>query len=146
MAGEAAEHGDLAGVGEGVGDGSLEEAVDGFFAQLGGGEGGVKDFEGAEEPGDFLWPGERRGVVPFLIVVNEGEGPVHEVAHVGEDLDGGFGVGSDDEAGEMVRGVFDGAQGAVGERGEGVAERECGAGFWHDAAIFAQRCGRRVLR
>ena len=28
-AGQAAEHGELAGVGEGVGDGSLEEAVDG---------------------------------------------------------------------------------------------------------------------
>ena len=88
-AGQAAEHGELANVREGVGNGALQEAFDGSVERLGGGQIIVEFFQGGEEAIDFGVPGEWRGVVPGLLALGDGKRPVEKVAHVREDLRGG---------------------------------------------------------
>jgi len=85
-AGEAAEHGELADVGEGVSDGALHEALDGRLDGRGRGEVGVEGGESGEETLLLLRPGEELRVVPGGVSLGHGERPVKEVAHVGEDL------------------------------------------------------------
>ena len=119
-AGKAAEHGELAGVGEGVGDGSLEEALDGRQDRFIGSQVLVEGAERGEEPLLLFGPGERLGIVPGGFALRHGERPVEEIAHVGEDLDGA--AAGAVEVGEGLRGVLDGSRGAVGERGQGMAE------------------------
>lgn len=118
-AGQTAKHGKLAGVGEGVGDGSLKKAIEG---RVGGFIGSQILIEGGERGEKLLLlfgPGERLGVVPRGFALRHGKRPVEEIAHVGEDLDRETGTV---EFGEGHGGVFEGSRGAIGERGQGVAE------------------------
>ena len=87
-AGEAAEHGELADVGEGVGDRALHEALNGRLDGRGRGEVGIEGGESGEETLLLLRPGEELRVVPGGVSLGHGERPVKEVAHVGEDLHG----------------------------------------------------------
>src|SRR6476660_835489 len=61
---ESAQHGDVADVREGVGDGALEELFRGGVERLAGAEIVVKITEGLEEALYFLSPGQRLGIVP----------------------------------------------------------------------------------
>ena len=136
MTGEAAQHGNLADVGERVGYGTLEEAVER------GGEGrsrsdvGVQGGDAFLEAQDVGGPGLRRRFAPEMLFPGHDEGPIEEVADVGEDFAGGPGAGGDAEGGEAGRGV-EGFVSAVGEGGEGVAKegafgvhRGYGSAFW----------------
>lgn len=137
-AGEAAEHGQLADVGEGVGDGALEEALDGGVERSVGGQVGIEGLEGGEEALLLLRPGERLGVVPGLRAYGDGKRPVKKVAHVGQDL-GGKTAGAG-ETGKVLGRVLEGTGSAVGERCNGVAQEL--AFFVHDRNI-AQADARR---
>jgi len=120
-AGKAAEHGELADVGERVGDGALHEALDGRLDRRGGGEVSVECGESSEESLLLLRPGEELRVVPGGVSLGHGERPVKEVAHMGEDLDGT--AAGAVEVGEGVGRVFQGADSAISQCGKGVAEK-----------------------
>jgi len=87
-AGKAAEHGELAGVAEGVGDGSLEEALDWRLDGMIGGQVLIEGAERGEKTVAALRA--RRGTRSCArrFALRHGERPVKEIAHVGEDLDG----------------------------------------------------------
>src|SRR5579862_5668310 len=70
-AGEAAEDGDLADVSERVGNGSLEESVDGAVEGRGGREDFVEPFERGEEAGGVGFPATDRGFVPLLVAFGD---------------------------------------------------------------------------
>src|SRR6266705_4021031 len=101
-AAEAAEHGDLADVIEGVGDGTLEEAFDGLVERLGGGEIIVELFYGGKEALDFGVPRQWCRVMPGLLALGDGKRPLKEIAHVSENLRGRARLIADVEAGEMI--------------------------------------------
>jgi len=119
--GEPAEHGELADVGESVCDGTLEEAVGGRLEGCSGGEERVKGCEGSEEALLLRGPGERLRVMPALAALGDGECPIEEVSHVGEDLDGAAARAI--IIGERRGSVLNRAVCAVGERGKGMAEK-----------------------
>ena len=119
---EAAEHGDLADVSQSVGKAALEN---GFFRgvqRFGGSEVVVKLFCGGEEALDFGVPGERRGVVPGLFSLRDGESPIEEITHVRENLRRGASLVADVKAGEVLRRAAQGFSGAVSDSGNSVAE------------------------
>ena len=68
---ESAQHGDLADVSEGVGDGALEELFRGGVERLAGVEIVVKITESLEEAIYFLSPGQRLGIVPGLFALGQ---------------------------------------------------------------------------
>lgn len=117
---QAAHHGELAGVGEGICDRALEERFGGGLKRSTGGEVVVEGTERREEAGLLLGPPERGGVVPALASLHRAECPVEEVAHVGEDLDGL--AAATIEGGEAVGSAFECTAGAIGKGGEGVAQ------------------------
>ena len=119
-AGEAAEHGELSDVGKSVGNGALHEPFDGRLDGRGRCEVGIEGGEGGEETLLLLGPGEELRVVPGRVSLGHGERPVEEVAHVSEDLHGT--AAGAVEVGEGIGGVFQGANGAIGQCGKGVAE------------------------
>ena len=119
-AGEAAKHGELAGVGERVSDGALEESLGRSLERGGGSQVGIESGECGEEALLFRGPVEGLRVLPALIALGNGERPMEQVAHVGEDLDGA--AAGAVEVGEGGGRVFKGAGGAVSKRGEGVAK------------------------
>ena len=119
-AGKAAEHGELADMGEGVGNGPLHEAFDGDFDFAAGGEKGVERAQGLKEAFLLLLPDGRLRGVPAFFAESSGEGPVKQVAHVGENLDGhSAGAG---ESGEVVGGAVQHACGTVGQGGQSMAQ------------------------
>lgn len=120
-AGQTAEHGELAGVSERVGDGALHEALDGRVDGIGRREVRVECGESGEEALLLLGPGEGLRIVPGGVALSHGEAPMEEVAHVGEDLDGA--AASIVEVGEGGGGVFQGARGAVSQCGKGVSKK-----------------------
>jgi len=124
--GEAAKHGDLADVSKGVGQRSLEEAFGRGVERFFGAEIIVKLFHSGKEAIEFRVPGQRSGIVPGLLALGDGESPVKEIAHVGEDLRGSARFVSDVEAGEMVGGVVQSFGAAVGDGGHGVAKELTG--------------------
>jgi hypothetical protein len=135
-AGQAAEHGDLADVREGVGDGALQEAFDGSVEWLGRGQVIVEPFQGGEEAFDFGVPGEWCGVVPGLLPLGDGKRPVKEITQVREDLRGGARFVADGETGEMLGSATQGFGAAIGDGGYGVAEELAGG---------VGRCGHAVI-
>ena len=140
--GEAAQHGELASVGEGVGDGGLEETVRGFRAEAGGGEGLIEGFEGAEEARDFIAPGQRLRVIPTLVILDERECPIHQIAHMGQNTFRGSGRRADFEGGEIGRRIGDGAGCPVGEGGQGMSQGGIVAGGVHAAYVRTLQKGR----
>jgi len=68
-------------MGEGSGDGTLE-ATGRWLRQFEAGRGAaIESGEGCEKTRDFLVPGQRGGVAPFVTAVGEMEGPIEKVAH-----------------------------------------------------------------
>lgn len=135
-AGEAAEHGNLADVREGVGDRALEEASQSAIKWLSRSKTVVEFFYGAVEAVDFGVPRERHGVVPGLLALRDGESPIEQIAHVGEDLRRSARLVADVEAGEVVGRAAEGFAGTVGDSGDGVAE---------ELAVGVGRCGHGVV-
>jgi hypothetical protein len=146
-AGEAAQHGELAAVGESIGDGALEEALRRRIERSGRSEECVKGRECVEEALLLRGPGERLGVVPTLVALGDGECPMEQIAHVGEDLNG-TAAGSA-EIGEGGGRILNSACSAVSEGGEGVAEQSAlivhGRNIAHGAAWLRVVAGRAVL-
>ena len=70
--------------------------------------------------------------MPFHLAVGDGDGPVEEVADVGQDLAGGARGFGGAEGGEVRRRVAQRFGAAVGERGEDVAEEFDGGGLVHN--------------
>lgn len=134
-AAEAAHHGELADVGEGICDRTLEEHFGGGMERSVGGEVVIEGAERGEEAGFLLGPPERGGVVPPLASLHRAECPVEEVAHVGEDLNGL--AAATIEVGKAFGRAFKGTAGAIGKGGEGMAEE---FGFFVHAANIAQVC------
>ena len=120
--GKAAEHGDLADVIEGVSDRALEETLGGTVERFARGQVVIKLFDGGIETIHLGVPWQRGGVVPGLLALSDGEGPVEEIAQVREDLRGRARLVSNVEAGEVVRGATQGFATAVGDGGDGVAK------------------------
>jgi hypothetical protein len=119
---EAAEHGDLANVVERIGNGALEEAFERAVERLARGEVVVKPFCGGEETVDFGVPRQGPRVVPGLIAFGDRQGPVEEIAHMGEDLRGGARLVADVKAAEVVGRAAEGFGGTVGCGGDGVPQ------------------------
>ena len=72
--GKAAEHGDLADVIEGVSDRALEESLGGAAERFAGGQVVIKCFDGGVKTIHLGVPWQRRGVVPGLLALSDGEG------------------------------------------------------------------------
>ena len=85
-AGEAAQHGQLAHMGERIGYRPLEELLDRRMQRLIGGEIGVKCLERVKETPLFLFLGLRFGGVPTAGAIGHAQRPVEKVAHVGQNL------------------------------------------------------------
>ena len=120
--GKAAEHGDLADVIEGVSNRALEETLGGAAERFAGGQVVIKLSDGSVKTIHLGVPWQRGGVVPGLLALSDGEGPVEEIAQVREDLRGRARFVSDVEAGEMFRGAAQSFATAVGDGGDGVAK------------------------
>jgi len=70
--GHAAQHGDLPDMGQGVGDGALEQFVQGFRKGRIRSQIGIEAFQSAEEALHFAVPNERRGVMPDFLALDYG--------------------------------------------------------------------------
>ncbi len=115
-ASETPEHGDLADMIQRVGDRTLEEAFGGTVERLGRGQVIVEFLQSGEEALDFSVPGKRRGVVPGLLALRDGERPIEKVAQMGEDLRGRARLVADMESGEAGRSTAQSFSAAVGNR------------------------------
>ena len=118
--GHAAQHGNLAYVGEGVGDGALKERFEVDMQRFGGGKIAIEGLERGEKALHFFGPGKRLRGVPAWLPLSHSERPVEEVAHVGQDLDRGAAASAKQR--KIIRGAFEGARGAIGQGGQGVAQ------------------------
>ena len=87
-AGQAAQHGNLADVREGISDRALKQPFHGTGEWRFGSKTLVKSFQRGKEASRSLLPGERRGIVPSLFALGKGKRPVEQVADVGQDLGG----------------------------------------------------------
>ena len=86
----------------------------------------IKLFHGRKETLDFGVPRQRRGVVPGLLTMGDGERPVKQIPHVREDLRGCPRLVTDMEAGEVIRGSAQGFPGTVRNGSYGVAKKLTG--------------------
>ena len=121
---EAAEERDLSRVRQRVRHRALEEPV--FLAlQRSGGEPGVEPLQGGVEPDNLFRPGERGRVVPLVDAIGEAKGPVHQVAHVGQNLGGSANAVASPEPAEILACAFQRAVQTVGEGGESVTQHGC---------------------
>ena len=124
-AGEAAEHGELADVGESVGDGALEKAIkrriEGRIDRVIGSQILIEGAEGGEKSLLLFGPCEGLGIVPGGSSLHHGERPVEQIAHVGDDLNG-VAAGAV-KVGEGLRGIFKSSRSAVSESGQSVTEQ-----------------------
>src|ERR1700730_5604046 len=83
--GHPTQHRDLPDVGERVGDRALKQFFGGDFERLFRRQVAVELFHGGEEALAFFFPRKRQGILPLAAAFGHGEGPVHQVADVGED-------------------------------------------------------------
>ena len=132
-ASQTAQHGNLADVIERIGDRALEEALSGAVERLGRRQVVVELLDDSEKPFDFGVPLERCGVVPSLFALRDGQSPVKQVTHVGENLRWRAGLVADMERVKAVRRAAQGFPRAIGNGGESVAQKLAGG---------IERCGR----
>jgi len=136
--GEAAQHGQLAYVGERIGYGALEKTFGRSAQRRIGGQKGVQGLERLEEAALFLGPGARLGGLPALLPNGRAQRPVEEVAHVGQNLHGQAAGGV--KTGKVIGSAFQGSGGPVGNGGQRVAQQF--AFLVHTRNYSAFFCGR----
>src|SRR5205823_2675396 len=107
-----------------------DRALEQFFRRiaegLAGGEALVEFFQDSEEACDLLVPGFRFRGLPIMTSFADGERPLDEVADVGENLERRARTFSASEIREIGGSAAQCLSAAVGEGGEGVAERDVG--------------------
>src|SRR5580698_9776141 len=140
-AGHAAEDSDLTDVGQGVGDGTLEDFLGGELQGRAGGQQVVEGFEGREETGFALVPGEDWGFLPFGRALGLRERPIEKIAEVRDEFAGGAaGIGGA-EAREFFSGAAHGPAAAISNCGERVAQHVAvgvvgAGGLWRGGHVF----------
>lgn len=123
LAGETAEQRELTDVRESIGDRALEELCRGFVKRLGSGEIVVKGFQCGEETVYFDGPILRGGIAPGLLAARDGEPPIEEVIHVGQDFYGSARVIGDQQSTETRRCAAQRLCAAISYRSQSVAEK-----------------------
>ena len=124
----AAEHGELADVVEGVGDGTLKEFFGGGVEGFGTGEIVVELLEGSEKAVDFVLPAQGVGIVPCGLALGHGERPIEQITEVSEDLRGCARGFRGAEIGEGVWCAVEDFCTAIGDGGEAVTQEIASAG------------------
>lgn len=120
-AGQAAHHRQLTCMGETIGNGALKNGFGCGVERLGGGKIHVEILERFEKSLLFRVPGERCRVMPPLVSLHTTQGPIEQVAHVSEDLDGP--ASSTVEVRKLLGRALKRASGAVSEAGNRMAEQ-----------------------
>ncbi len=113
---------------EGVGDRTLEEFFGRGVEGLGAGEIVVELLEGSEKAVDFVLPEQGLGIVPCGLALGHGEGPIEQIAQMGEDLRGRTRGFRGAEIGEGVWGGVEDFSATIGDGGEAVTKEIAGAG------------------
>jgi hypothetical protein len=108
---------------ERVGDGTLEEQLGWTFQRSIGGEVSVEPIEGREQSLDLLVPRQWRGIVPLLFASGDREGPIEQIADVGQDLGRSAGLFGGVIVGKFGLGTAHSFAAAIGQRGNGMAEK-----------------------
>lgn len=106
---------------ERIGDRSLKKRFSGSVEGLIRREVVVEGLERGKETSFLLWPGDWRRVVPAFTSLYRAQGPVKEVAHVGEDLDGLAATAV--EGGECIGRAIERAGCTIGKGCDGVSEK-----------------------
>lgn len=106
-------------MGKGIGNRALKERFGAGVQGSIGGKVGIEGPEGAEETRFLLGKWQRCRVVPSFPSLHRAQGPVKQVAHVGEDLDGL--ATASVEAGESFGSAIESPCSAIGKTGNGVA-------------------------
>lgn len=109
-------------MGESIRDGALEELCRGFVQRLASGEIVVKGFQCGEETVYLDWPILRGRIAPGLLAAGDGEPPIEEVIHVGQDFYGSARVIGYQQSAEPGRCAAQRLCAAIGDRSQGVAE------------------------
>src|SRR4029077_13328564 len=98
----------------------------------------IQLFHGSEEALAFFFPRKRQGILPVAVAFGHGEGPVHEVADVGEDPYRRARSFAATVIGKARPCVADGFRSPIGEGGEGVSQEGAVVGT-ADAAFLSSR-------
>jgi hypothetical protein len=79
-----------------------------------------------------------------LFSLRDGESPIEEITHMGENLRGGTGLVADVKAGEVFRGTAQGFCGAISDSGNGVAQKMASGvgGCVHAVIPFSQKTAK----
>src|SRR5438093_6843865 len=120
---EPAQHRELSGVGEGVGDRTLEELLRRIAERPIRSEQVVQGPELGEEAGHLGVPGKRLAILPTLDSLGEPAGPVEQVPDVSQDLGRGARCGPRLERRELRRRSPDRLPAPIGEGRQGVAQK-----------------------
>ena len=120
---EATQHRQLTGVRECIGDGSLEQPFEDLHVvHAAAREICIERRDGREQTVDVARPRLHGRVAPLLPILRDGEGPVHQVPDVRDELRRCAGGGTHVELGVLGRCVANRLGNAIREGGEGVAE------------------------
>jgi uncharacterized membrane protein len=119
---EAAQHGELAGVGERIRDRTLKQQLRRPSQRRIGREIIVELAKRGEEARDVGVPIGRRGIVPTMLAAGEPIRPIEQVAHVRQNLTGRAGSLRDRERRKTRRCVAQRFAGAVGQSGDSVSK------------------------
>src|SRR5580658_8497844 len=120
---QSPQYDDLANMSERVGNRSLKEifqrGLHGFFRS----QVIIELFQRREETLDFLLPRQGLGVMPFAFSIRHREPPIHQVAHVRQNLPWCSHSLIHMEYGEALGRVADGLASAISERSQGVTQQ-----------------------
>lgn len=125
--GKPSKNGELADVIQHVGERTLEKFFGGGVKRLSASKIVIEALEGIEEALDFVGPGEGLRVVPSGLTFGHGEGPVKKVADVRENLDRRAAILARLEIDVALRGVTNDFASAIGDGGQGMAEKVASA-------------------
>ncbi len=120
-AGEAAQHGQLAHMGERIGNWALEKLLGRGVERRIGGEESVEGLQRLKEAALLFGPWARLRGLPALLPDGRCQRPVKEVAQVRENLHGQAACAV--ESGKVIGRAFEGAVGPVGNGGQRVAQQ-----------------------
>ena len=120
---QAAQHGDLANVGKGIGDGTLKQPFHGTGERRLGSKPLVESFQRGKKASRSLLPRERRGIVPSFFALREGKRPIEQVAEVSQDLGGCASGLAGAKPGEFRGRATQRFAPSIGERGQRMAQQ-----------------------